>query len=106
MNPNYRQLLERVIGAKMRQTGFRAFCEAQTLRDALMARNLERLASRSPGSIVVGLTGVFHAWQPAVPAQLAQLGAGRVVVLLPEEGTYGSLANLRGQADYVWRMYE
>lgn len=104
VNPNYRRLLERVLGAGMSQTGFRTFCEAQTLRDAIMAGNLERLSRRSPGSIVVGLTGIFHAWRPAVPAQLARLGAGRVVVILPEEGTPETLADLRGQADYIWRM--
>jgi uncharacterized iron-regulated protein len=88
----------------MSHDGFRTFCESQTLRDAIMAGNLERLARRLPGSIVVGLTGIFHAWRPALPAHLARLGAGRVLVILPEEGIPKSLANLREQADYVWRM--
>ena len=104
VNPNYRRLMEQVLGAKMSQTRFRTFCEAQSLRDAIMAGNLDRLARRSPGSIVVGLTGIFHAWRPAVPAQLAQLGAGPVLVILPEEGTPEAFADLRGQADYLWRM--
>jgi uncharacterized iron-regulated protein len=103
---NYRRLMEKVVGAGMSQAGFRTFCESQTLRDAIMAANLERLASRFPGSIVVGLTGIFHAWRPAVPAHIADIGAGRVLVILPEEGTPEAFADLRGQADYVWRMHD
>jgi uncharacterized iron-regulated protein len=106
VDQTYLSLMEKVVGAGMSHAGFRTFCESQTLRDAIMAGNLERQARRAPGSIVVGLVGVFHAWRPAVPAHLANLGAGRVLVILPEEGTSGSLANLRGQADYVWRMHE
>lgn len=101
VDPRYRRLLERVLGAGRTQAGFRTFCEAQTLRDAIMAGNLERLARRHRGSVVVGLTGIFHAWRPAVPAHF---DAGRVLVILPEEGAPAALAELRGQADYLWRM--
>jgi uncharacterized iron-regulated protein len=104
VNPSYRRMLEQVLGAGMNQANFRSFCEAQTLRDEIMAGNLEKLARESPDSIVVGLTGLFHAWRPAVPAHLADFGAGRVLVILPEEGTPETFADLRGQADYVWRM--
>lgn len=106
VNPSYLRMLEKVLGAGMTPAGFRTFCEAQTLRDAIMAANLERLARESPGSIVVGLTGIFHAWRPAVPTHLSNLGAGPVLVLLPEEGTPKALADLRGQADYVWRLHD
>jgi uncharacterized iron-regulated protein len=104
VNPSYRRLLDQVLGGKQDEASFRSFCEAQTLRDAIMARNLLRLARRSKGSLVVGLTGVFHAWRPAVPAHLGQLGAGRVLVLLPEKGAPDALTDLRGQADYLWRL--
>jgi uncharacterized iron-regulated protein len=104
MDPGYRRMLERVLGAGMGSAGFGWFCEAQTLRDAILAGNLERLARRSPGRIVVGLTGIFHAWRPAVPAQLSRLGAGRVLVILPEEGTPDEFADVRGEADYIWRI--
>ena len=104
VDQNYRRLMEKVVGAGMSHARFRTFCESQTLRDAIMAGNLERLARRFPRSIVVGLTGIFHAWRPAVPAHLAKLGAGRVLVILPEDGTSGALADLRGQADFIWRM--
>jgi uncharacterized iron-regulated protein len=104
VDENYRRLMEKVVGAGMSHAGFRTFCESQTLRDAIMAENLERLARTSPGSIVVGLTGIFHAWRPALPAHLARLGVGRILVILPEAGTPKSLADLREHADYVWRM--
>jgi uncharacterized iron-regulated protein len=106
VDQNYRRMMEKVVGAGMDHAGFRTFCESQTLRDAIMAGNLERLARRSPGSIVVGLTGIFHAWRPAVPAHLARLGAGQVLVILPEKGTPEGFAELRGQADYIWRMHD
>jgi len=104
VDQDYRRLMEKVVGEGVNHAGFRKFCESQTLRDAIMAGNLERLARRFPGSIVVGLTGIFHAWRPAVPAHLTRLGAGRVLVILPEEGTPESLAGLREQADFVWQM--
>jgi uncharacterized iron-regulated protein len=106
VDQDYRRLMEKVVGAGMSHAGFRTFCESQTLRDGIMAGNLERLARRSPGSIVVGLTGIFHAWRPALPAHLARLGAGRVLVILPEEGSPKALADLRGKADYVWRLHD
>lgn len=106
IHPGYRRLLEQLLGDGMSQAGFSRFCESQTLRDSIMAGNLARVALKSPESIVVGLTGIFHAWRPAVPAHLAGLGVGRVLVILPEKGTPEALADLWGQTDYIWTMHD
>lgn len=104
VNPRYRALLERALGAGvMHENLFRTFCEAQTLRDAIMARHLERFASDYPGHLVVVLAGLYHAWKPAVPAQLALLTAGPALVLLPEDGPAQTPAELAPEIDYLWR---
>jgi len=104
VDQRYRDLLERVVGGgEMHNGRFRAFCEAQTLRDAIMARNLDALGRANPGRVVVGMAGLYHAWKPAVPARLAQLGAGRVLVILPEEGPPRAVDELRAEVDYLWQ---
>lgn len=104
VDQRYRDLLERVVGEENKDNGrFHAFCEAQSLRDAIMARNLERLAREHPGRVVVGLAGIYHAWKPAVPARLAQLGGGPVVVLLPEDEAPPAAADPASEADYLWQ---
>jgi uncharacterized iron-regulated protein len=104
VDPRYRDLLERVVGGGETHNGrFRAFCEAQTLRDTIMANNLDALGRKKTGRLVVGMAGLYHAWKPAVPTRLAQLGARRVVVILPEEGPPGTVEELRSEADYLWQ---
>jgi uncharacterized iron-regulated protein len=104
VDQRYRDLLERVVGVGEAHNGrFGAFCEAQTLRDSIMARNLDALGRENPGRLVVGMAGLYHAWKPAVPAHLAQLGADRVVVILPEEGPPRVVAELRSEVDYLWQ---
>lgn len=104
VDPSYRALIERVVGPGMMHEGlFRTFCEAQSLRDAIMARNLDRLARDRPGRVVVGLLGNYHAWKPAVPAQLSRVGARDVLVILPDAGPPRTAADLAREADYLWR---
>jgi hypothetical protein len=97
-------VLKRVVGdGAMHENVFRNFCDAQSLRDAVLARELAGIAAAHPGHIVAGLTGLYHAWKPAVPARLGELGVGRVVVILPEEGPARTIADLAPEADYLWR---
>jgi uncharacterized iron-regulated protein len=104
VDQRYRALLERVAGGEeMHNGGFGAFCEAQSLRDAIMARNLDRLRRDFPGRLVVGLAGLFHAWKPAVPARLAAIGAGSVLVVLPDEGPPLAGEDLALEVDYLWQ---
>jgi len=104
VDPRYRALLEQAVGGgEMHNGRFRAYCEAQSLRDAIMARHLVKLERDNPGRVVVGMVGLYHAWKPAVPARLAQLGAGSVVVILPEEGPPSAVEAFRSEVDYLWQ---
>jgi uncharacterized iron-regulated protein len=106
VDKRYRALLERVVSGEDSHNGrFNTFCEAQSLRDAIMARHLDELGRAYPGRLIVGLTGRYHAWKPAVPARLAQLGAAPVVVILPEEGSPRTLESFTAEVDYLfqWR---
>jgi len=104
VDPRYRELLEQVVGGENMHNGmFRTFCEAQSLRDAIMARNLDKLGRDYRGRLVVGLVGLYHAWKPAVPARLAQLGSAPVVAILPEEGPPNVVEALRSEVDYLWQ---
>jgi uncharacterized iron-regulated protein len=101
----YRTVLERVVGGGTgagHENRFENFCEAQSLRDAIMARELAGVAKKRPEHIVIGLTGLYHAWKPAVPARLEQLGLGPVVVILPAEGPSLTMEDLAPEADYLW----
>lgn len=107
VNPRYRAVIERAMGAGvMHENLFRTFCEAQSLRDAILARHLERIAAENPGRLVVGLVGLYHAWKPAVPAQLRLLKAGPTLVLLPEEGPVQTAEELAPDVDYLWRRLD
>jgi uncharacterized iron-regulated protein len=100
----YRALLAAELGAQAADGGvFGTFCEAQSLRDAVLAAELTRLAAAQPDHLVVGLVGLFHAWKPAVPARLARRPGGRVAVILPEEALLQPIEGLAREADYFWR---
>ena len=102
-NERYRDVIRRVVGGQLHENLFRNFCEAQSLRDSILARELAGIATAHPGYTVAGLVGLYHAWRPAVPARLEELGAGSVVVILPEEAPARTAADLAPEADFLWR---
>ena len=99
----YRAVLRLLLDGEKHESSFVNFCEAQSLRDAVLARELGALAAAHPGHVVAGLIGLYHAWKPAVPARLGELGLGPVVVILPEELLPRTAADLAPEADYLWR---
>jgi hypothetical protein len=63
---------------------FGRFVEAQLTWDRAMAQALADAAARAPEALIVGIMGSRHiAHGEGVPHQLASLGIGRVVSLLP-----------------------
>jgi len=51
------------------------FCEAQLLRDQVMARHILEYLKKNPGRTVVVLTGNGHAWKRGIPEQIRKISA-------------------------------
>jgi uncharacterized iron-regulated protein len=85
------------------QKGLPHLCDAQRLRDAIMAYHIFTILQSGRRPVVV-MTGAAHAGKTAVPAILQRHKSVRTVVLLPEQ--FPVLVRkkpLSYQADYVWR---
>jgi uncharacterized iron-regulated protein len=109
VEPKYRELLKRTLGAHgnahAHGMDFESFCEAQVLWDTAMAYYaLEYLGKRS-GKTMVLLCGAVHAWKPAIPAQFARLSddSRAQVVLLPRKGGSIAMGEVTAEdADYLF----
>jgi uncharacterized iron-regulated protein len=83
-------------------SGLPYLCEAQRLRDSIMAYLIAKLAERHGGPVVV-LLGAAHAGRQAVPSMLERHGQKDYVILMP-----ASFGHLLGRevdievADYIW----
>jgi uncharacterized iron-regulated protein len=85
---------------------FESFCRAQISRDLAMAQAMVRFREAHGEVTLVALTGIAHAWVPAVPDVIAQLSGLLTRVILPDlegrlkEGPLGP-----EDADYLWLRY-
>jgi uncharacterized iron-regulated protein len=60
------------------------FCEAQLLRDQVMARHILEYLKKNQGRTVVVITGNGHAWKRGIPEQITRISDKVVLrVLLP-----------------------
>jgi len=76
------------------------FCDAQRIRDHVIAYYIARLAETREDTIVV-LLGGMHAVRPAVPKALQKHGSYKYKILMP--GEYGRLLGIDSKkADYIW----
>lgn len=81
----YREFIRGVLGHHGRGKGdFEKFCEAQMLWDQTMALLATKHLKENIGSKVVVLAGMAHAWKPAIPFQLGNMGQYRASVILPD----------------------
>ncbi len=64
-------------------SGFQHFCEAQLVWDKAMAWHLVEYEKKHPGTTVVVLAGVGHAWRRGIPAEVARSAKLRIAVVLP-----------------------
>ncbi|MFC1657327.1 ChaN family lipoprotein [Candidatus Moduliflexota bacterium] len=84
---------------------FARFCEAQMLRDAVMAREAQGALKRWPGRIVVLLTGNFHAWRPGIASHLPVEEDLPLRIILPGgDVPFPDTETLGREADYIWIM--
>lgn len=81
---------------------FPFFCDAQRLRDTVMASNIAQEITVENKTVIV-LVGVAHAVKPAVPRLLKNYGEMTSAVLLPEAVIYFSGKTPgREIADFIW----
>ena len=81
---------------------FPFFCDAQRLRDSVMASAIAQ-AIKGENKTVIVLAGVAHSAKPAVPRLLKNHGEMTCAVLLPEEVTYFIRKTPdRNIADFIW----
>lgn len=79
---------------------FRHLCEAQMLRNRVMAGTIIRYMGRNPGSSMVVLTGGGHAWgKGGIPAELGSLP--HKIILPPFSGMGSDNPELEGGGDYL-----
>jgi uncharacterized iron-regulated protein len=75
---------------------FRHLCEAQALRNRVMAKTITRYLVNHPGARMVVLTGGAHAWsQGGIPAELGRLPYKVIIPPFP------SAIEVRAGADYL-----
>jgi uncharacterized iron-regulated protein len=104
VDPRYRRLMGRVLGVPDEKSRrFQHFCEAQLVWDTAMARRIADFAERNPGSVMVVLAGVFHAWRHGIPEQLSRISGVPFRVILPsaDKGVLRYDIMVK-DADYVW----
>jgi uncharacterized iron-regulated protein len=90
-------------GGSASDSTFAKFCEAQVLRDAVMARASLAALRRWPDRIVVVLTGNFHAWKHGIASHLPKDEDLPVKVILPgNDVPFPDGETLAQEADYIW----
>jgi uncharacterized iron-regulated protein len=106
VGPAYEEFLRRVLGGHGGHgegRAFERFCEAQLVWDTSMAvYALEYMQSR-PESTVVVLTGMVHAWKPAMPRQVERRSPDtpQVVIQPLIEGDWDRTNTRPIDADYL-----
>lgn len=85
---------------------FESFCRAQMSRDLAMARAMVQFKEARGDVTVVALTGVAHAWIPAVPEVITRTTGLLTRVILPElQGRLKETPLGPEDADYLWLKY-
>jgi len=97
-DPEYKDLVNNTPHA----SEFPFFCDAQRLRDSVMASIIAEEVKGGNKTVIV-LAGVAHSVKPAVPRLLENYGEITSAVLLPEEVTYFIRKDPdQNIADFIW----
>jgi uncharacterized iron-regulated protein len=93
---NFQFMTAHYPGHGKNSESFRHLCEAQALRNRVMAKTITRYLAHHPESSMVVLAGGAHAWsRGGIPAELGELPYKVIIPPLP------SAVELRGGADYL-----
>ena len=97
-DPEYKDLVNKTPHA----SEFPFFCDAQRLRDSVMASTIAEAVKGGHKTVIV-LAGVAHAVKPAAPRLLRNHGDITCAVLLPEEVIHFIRKTPdRSIADFIW----
>jgi uncharacterized iron-regulated protein len=104
VDPAYREFIRKAYAVHPRvpDKQFLNFCEAQMVWDKAMAWHVIEFLKKHPGTTVVVLAGVGHAWKRGIPGQVAQQSSfsSKVIIpLIPDQITVESVTKQDG--DYV-----
>lgn len=106
VGPAYEDFLRRVLGGHGGHgegRAFERFCEAQLVWDTSMAVYALDYMQGRPDSTVVVLTGMVHAWKPAMPRQVQRRSPETPVVVIQPliEGDWDRINTRPLDADYL-----
>jgi uncharacterized iron-regulated protein len=87
------------------ESTFMHFCEAQLLRNKVMAHNLSSYLDRNPDRVVVVITGVGHAMRRGIPEELAALKPVTAKILMPLLHELAAESLQKNDADYLTRVW-
>jgi len=85
------------------ESTFIHFCEAQLLRNKVMAKYLSNYLDRNPEVVVVVVTGVGHAMRRGIPDELELQKPVRTRILMPQLSELAAETLQSGDADYITR---
>jgi uncharacterized iron-regulated protein len=107
VDTTYEAFIRRALGQHGHSgKSFTHFCQAQMLRDSVMAWNLLRFLEANPEHKIVVLAGNGHAWKRGIPAQIRRRSNIPYRVILPEIPGRLERANVSLEdADYLWLAY-
>jgi uncharacterized iron-regulated protein len=77
------------------------FCEAQALRNDVIAWSISKCRAKFPKSKVIAITGTWHAIKNGAPEQLKQYGSLSYAVILPELPEFVIQNITPDEADYL-----
>lgn len=87
------------------ETAFTYFCEAQLLRNKMMAHHISQYLDRNPSSQVVVVTGVGHAMRRGIPDELEEINPVKVKILMPHLDELAAESLQKGDADYLTKLW-
>lgn len=80
---------------------FRHFCEAQLLRNKVMADRLVGYHRQEPDRLLVVVTGVGHAMRSAVPDEVKELAPLKMRIVIPRLNEIAAESIRKKDADYL-----
>lgn len=84
---------------------FIRFCEAQLLRNKVMAYRVSDYLKRNSGTVLVVVTGVGHAMRRGIPEELAGMNQLKTRIVMPVLHDLASESLQKSDADYITRSW-